>query len=80
MIIKIETGIYKHYKGGEYQVLGVVSHSETLEPMVLYKHLSGPPELWVRPASMFTEDVNKSEYKYKGPRFVLVNKKPGLNI
>jgi len=55
--IKIETGIYRHYKGGEYEVRGVVQHSETLEAMVHYKHLDDGSE-WVRPYSMFFEQVN----------------------
>ena len=47
------TGRYRHYKGGEYEVLGVVRHSETLEPMVLYRALYGERGLWVRPHAMF---------------------------
>ena len=47
-------GRYRHYKGGEYQVLGVVRHSETLEPLVLYRALYGDESaLWVRPHAMF---------------------------
>lgn len=49
------TGTYRHYKGGLYQVLGVVRHSETLEPLVLYKPLSGQGSCWVRPHAMFFE-------------------------
>jgi hypothetical protein len=51
-------GRYRHYKGGLYDVLGVARHSETLEPMVLYRALYGRQELWVRPFAMFTEQVN----------------------
>jgi hypothetical protein len=50
-------GKYRHYKGGEYEVLGTVRHSETLEPLTLYKALYGEQGLWVRPAAMFNEDV-----------------------
>ena len=46
-------GKYRHYKGGEYEVVGMVRHSETLEPMVLYRALYGEFGLWVRPAAMF---------------------------
>ncbi len=47
-------GRYRHYKGGEYQVLAVVRHSETLEPLVLYRALYGDEAvLWVRPHAMF---------------------------
>jgi hypothetical protein len=53
-------GRYRHYKGGEYQLLGVVRHSETLEPLVLYRPLYGNPATasdWVRPHAMFFSDV-----------------------
>lgn len=50
-------GRYRHYKGGEYEVLGVVRHSETLEPMVLYRALYGDGGHWVRPFAMFIETV-----------------------
>lgn len=51
----IATGRWRHYKGGEYEVLGVVRHSETLAPMVLYRALYGAGGLWVRPHAMFVE-------------------------
>lgn len=54
----ITTGRYRHYKGEEYEVLGVVRHSETLEPMVLYRPLYNESGMWVRPYSMFVEDVD----------------------
>ena len=50
-------GPYTHYKGLPYEVLGVVRHSETLEPLVLYRAEYGERGLWVRPLAMFTEDV-----------------------
>ena len=50
-------GCYRHYKGGEYEVVGTVRHSETLEPMTLYRALYGQRGLWVRPAAMFNEEV-----------------------
>lgn len=53
-------GRYRHYKGGEYEVLGVVRHSETLEPMVLYRALYGGAGLWVRPFAMFVEQVEQN--------------------
>lgn len=46
-------GRYRHYKGGEYEVLGVARHSETLEPLVVYKPLYNASGLWVRPHAMF---------------------------
>ena len=50
-------GRYRHYKGMEYEVLDTVRHSETLEPMTLYRALYGEHGLWVRPAAMFLEMV-----------------------
>lgn len=51
-------GLYRHYKGGMYAVLATTRHSETLEPMTLYRALYGTRGLWVRPASMFDDMVN----------------------
>jgi len=53
----IETGRYRHYKGGEYEVLGVARHSETLEPLVLYRSLYNATGMWVRPFGMFIGTV-----------------------
>lgn len=53
----IVTGRYRHYRGREYEVLGVVRHSETLEPMVLYRALYGDRGPWVRPHAMFFETI-----------------------
>ena len=50
-------GRYRHYKGKEYELVGVVRHSETLEPLVLYRPLDGDGALWVRPHAMFFENV-----------------------
>ena len=61
MEAEIKTGLYEHFKGKKYEVIGVARHSETLEPMVVYKSLykGDFPEgsLWVRPFSMFVENV-----------------------
>jgi hypothetical protein len=51
-------GRYRHYKGGEYEVVGVVRHSESLEPLVLYRPLYNESGLWVRPYAMFLEQVD----------------------
>jgi hypothetical protein len=51
------TGHYRHYKGGEYEVIGVARHSETLEPLVVYRPLYNASGLWVRPHGMFFEQV-----------------------
>ena len=56
-LINIPPGLYRHYKGELYEVIGTVRHSETLEPMTLYRALYGEQGLWVRPAAMFNENV-----------------------
>lgn len=56
-LIETPPGRYRHYKGGEYDVVGTVRHSETLEPMTLYRALYGQRGLWVRPAAMFEEEI-----------------------
>ena len=56
-LVTTPPGRYRHYKGGEYDVVGTVRHSETLEPMTLYRALYGEQGLWVRPAAMFEEMV-----------------------
>jgi len=50
-------GIYRHYKGQRYRVLGTARHSETMEPLVVYQALYGDRGLWVRPAAMFSETI-----------------------
>jgi hypothetical protein len=50
-------GIYRHYKGQRYRVLGTARHSETMEPLVVYQALYGEHGLWVRPAAMFCETI-----------------------
>ena len=56
-LIETPLGTYRHYKGGMYEVVGTVRHSETLEPLTLYRALYGQMGLWVRPAAMFEESV-----------------------
>ena len=63
----IKIGKYRHFKGKEYEVIGISRHSETLEPMVVYRALYGEHGLWVRPAAMWTEQVERDGYS--GPRF-----------
>lgn len=60
-------GKYRHFKGMEYELIGIAKHSETLEPMVVYRALYGEGGLWVRPAAMWNEIVDKPGYC--GPRF-----------
>ena len=61
----IKKGIYRHYKGNEYEVIGVAKHSETLEDMVVYKAVYGDGGIWVRPAAMGNETVIKDGKEYK---------------
>ncbi len=52
-----QPGRYRHYKGGEYEVIEICRHSETLEPLVVYRALYGERGLWVRPHAMWSERV-----------------------
>ena len=61
----IKPGRYRHFKGREYEVIGVAKHSETLEEMVVYRQLYGEHGLWVRPASMWEETVERDGKTYK---------------
>ena len=63
----LKPGKYRHFKGGEYELIGMAKHSETLEPMVVYRALYGTGGIWVRPASMWSEHIQKEGYT--GPRF-----------
>ncbi len=67
----IPVGLYRHYKGGLYQVLGTATHSETEDPYVVYAPLESN-RLWIRPLGMFTETVTVGDYC--GPRFVAVER------
>ncbi len=55
--MEIKPGKYRHFKGNMYEVLGTAKHSETLEPMVVYRALYGEGGIWVRPAHMWFETV-----------------------
>ena len=54
---QIKLGKYRHFKGMEYEVIALARHSETLEPMVVYRALYGESDVWVRPATMWNEIV-----------------------
>lgn len=56
----IRPGRYRHFKGKEYEVLHLARHSETLEPMVVYRALYGERGVWVRPAAMWNETLEKN--------------------
>ena len=61
----IKPGIWRHFKGNLYEVIGIAKHSETLEPMVVYRALYGDGGLWVRPASMWLETVERDGKLYQ---------------
>ncbi len=61
----IKPGKYRHFKGNEYEVIGTAKHSETMEEMVVYRALYGEFGLWVRPASMWEETVERDGKTYK---------------
>lgn len=65
----LKPGVYEHFKGKRYEVLGVAHHSETLEELVLYKHLDDGG-LWVRPLAMFLEEIERGGKKV--PRFKFI--------
>lgn len=67
----VKIGTYRHFKGGRYEVIALAKHSESLESMVVYRALYGDGQVWVRPASMWNEEV---EYEGKTvKRFTLEN-------
>ncbi|MCE2947180.1 MAG: DUF1653 domain-containing protein [bacterium] len=77
------TGHYRHYKGNEYEVVGVVRHSETLEALVLYRPLYNDSGLWVRPHAMFFGEVEVDGLRQ--PRFAflgaqLPGRMPGASV
>ena len=67
--MNIPKGRYRHYKGNLYEVMGTAQHSESEEPLVVYRALYGDYGLWVRPLAMFTESVTKEGNTQ--PRFAL---------
>jgi hypothetical protein len=71
----VRPGLYRHFRGKVYRVLGTARHSETEVPHVVY--LAGDGSLWIRPAVMFTETVERDGYR--GPRFVLIAERAGID-
>ncbi len=61
----IPCGRYRHFKGNEYEVIAIARNSETQEPMVVYKALYGDGGIWVRPADMWNETIERDGKKYK---------------
>jgi cyclomaltodextrinase len=67
----LEMGTYRHYKGKEYELIGIAKNSETLEDFVIYRALYGDHQLWIRPKAMFFEQIQKdgkqfSRFEYIG--------------
>ena len=71
----VKPGRYRHFKGKEYEVLATAHHSETLEPMVVYKALYGDGALWVRPAAMWNETVERDGQRFR--RFTYLGETEG---
>ena len=71
---ELTPGVYEHFKGARYEVLGTGRHSETEEWYVFYRQLYGDGGCWVRPLAMFTEEVERDGYR--GPRFRRVADQP----
>jgi len=67
---EISMGRYKHFKGGEYEVMAIGQHSETLEKLVIYRPLYGQPSIWIMPLSMF-QDSKVIDGK-QVPRFTFI--------
>lgn len=65
MSTAIKPGIYRHFKGKRYEVIGVAHHSETMEDYVVYRALYGEGEMWIRPASMWFETVERDGVTYQ---------------
>ncbi len=68
--MNLSPGLYRHYKGQNYQVFGIAHHSETREPLVVYRCLYGDHSLWVRPLAIFSETVEVAGEEI--PRFQFV--------
>jgi hypothetical protein len=69
---KLQLGKYQHYKGGQYEVISIAKHSETLEELVIYRAIYGEYDLWARPLKMFLEAVEVDGQKI--PRFKFVGR------
>ncbi len=66
----LQPGRYRHYKGKDYEVIGIATHSETQEQLVVYRTLYGNYDLWVRPLIMFTENITVDGQQVPRFRFI----------
>ena len=71
LFMNIKLGMYRHFKGGLYEVIGIAKHSETLEEFVVYKHADNG-SIWLRPTKMFLENVTRNGKTI--PRFKKIEK------
>lgn len=67
---EIKLGKYRHFKGNEYEVIGIAKHSETLAPMVVYKALYGDGDIWVRPYEMWNETITRDGKSFQRFTFI----------
>lgn len=67
---EIKLGKYRHFKGNEYEVIGIAKHSETLDEMVVYRALYKGGGIWVRPASMWDETIERNGKTFKRFEFI----------
>jgi len=68
--ITIPKGIYKHFKGHVYKVIGIAKHSETLEEQVVYASISDETDIWVRPATMFLDVIERDGKQFQRFEFL----------
>lgn len=68
--MKVKKGIYRHFKGHVYRVIGTAKHSENLEDYVVYVNVNDEEDMWIRPAGMFLETVTRDGKTF--PRFELL--------
>ena len=64
-VVTIQPGRYRHFKGKEYEVIGIARHSEDKSPMVVYRALYGDYGLWTRPANMWNELITRDGVTYR---------------
>ncbi len=73
-MLEFRLGRYRHFKGQEYELIGVARHSETLEPMAVYRALYGEGALWVRPMELFLGEVTRDGKTFKRFTYIEENK------
>jgi hypothetical protein len=64
-LVKVSPGIYRHFKGHIYRVIGTAKHSETLGEHIVYVSTTDPEDIWVRPANMFLDIIERDGHKFQ---------------